>query len=493
MEIEKHSIGFVPLAERYGDERRLFTIWFSINLSIVCLTVGTLGILAGLDLSWTLLALVIGNAIGTVFMAAHSAQGPHLGIPQMIQSRAQFGVLGAGIPLLAVIVTYTLYMAADEVVVKATIQSLIPVSANTAMIGFGIATLVVAFVGYELIHRIGVYLTVFSGLLFLGTGILLISGAAPNADPVQAVDHGFVLSTFMATLTQATAWSLTFGPYVADYSRYLRPEISTARTFWYTAMGNFLGATLIMCLGAYMAAHYTRIAADPGVGIAGLFGRANFVVKALIVFGVFQAGVMNLYSAYMSASTIFTGFRNHGHVSRPMKFLVMAVVIFFRHCDRHSQPAQFSSLFRRYARHHGLRPGAVECDQSCRLLFRPPRLLQRQGHVRSERPLWPLQLEYYRNLFSGGRHSGAVRPAFLLYRRDRAGDRRGYRLDTRIDRPGHPVLRHRAPADARKPSAYNLSAAATAGWVILPALTLSPNAKPGSAANAASAPLFASA
>ena len=84
MEIEKHSIGFVPLAERYGNERRLFTIWFSINLSIVCLTVGTLGILSGLDLAWTLLALVIGNAIGTVFMAAHSAQGPHLGIPQMI-------------------------------------------------------------------------------------------------------------------------------------------------------------------------------------------------------------------------------------------------------------------------------------------------------------------------------------------------------------------------------------------------------------------------
>jgi len=329
VEIEKHSIGFVPLAERYGDERRLFTIWFSINLSIVCLTVGTLGILAGLDLSWTLLALVLGNAIGTVFMAAHSAQGPHLGIPQMIQSRAQFGVLGAAIPLLAVIVTYTLYMSADEVVVKATIMSLIPVSANTAMIGFGVATLIVAFVGYELIHRIGVYLTVLSGLLFLATGILLISGAAPHADPVQAVDHGFVLATFMATLTQATAWSLTFGPYVADYSRYLRPEISTARTFWYTAMGNFLGATLIMCLGAYMAAHYARIAADPGVGIASLFGRVNFVVRALIVFGVFQAGVMNLYSAYMSVSTVFTGFRNRGHVSKLMKFLVMSAVIFF--------------------------------------------------------------------------------------------------------------------------------------------------------------------
>jgi NCS1 family nucleobase:cation symporter-1 len=94
-------------------------------------------------------------------------------------------------------------------------------------------------------------------------------------------------------------------------------------------MGNFLGATLIMSLGAYMAAHYAQIAADPGVGIAGLFGPAGFVVKALIVFGVFQAGVMNLYSAYMSTSTIFTGLRNHGHVGKRTKFLVMAVVIAF--------------------------------------------------------------------------------------------------------------------------------------------------------------------
>ena len=327
MKIEQRSIDFVPLSERYGHEGRLFTIWFSINLSIVCLTVGTLGILAGLGLSWTLLALVLGNAIGTVFMAAHSAQGPHLGIPQMIQSRAQFGVLGAAIPLVAVIVTYTLYMAADEVVVRATIMSLVPVDADTAMIAFGAATLVVAFIGYELIHRLGVYLTIVSGLLFLATGALLISGIAAHSDPVRIPDRHFILAVFMATLTQATAWSLTFGPYVADYSRYLRPDVSTARTFWYTAMGNFLGATLIMSLGAYMASRYAQIAADPGVGIAGLFGRAGIIVRMLIVFGVFQAGVMNLYSAYMSASTIFTGFRNHGHVGRRTKFLVMAFVI----------------------------------------------------------------------------------------------------------------------------------------------------------------------
>ncbi len=117
MAIETHSIGFIPESERYGHPRRLFTVWFGTNLSIVCMTVGMLGVFAGLSFGWALLALVIGNAIGTVFMAAHSAQGPHLGIPQMIQSRAQFGVLGAALPLLAVVVTYTLYNAANGAVV----------------------------------------------------------------------------------------------------------------------------------------------------------------------------------------------------------------------------------------------------------------------------------------------------------------------------------------------------------------------------------------
>jgi len=118
LEVESHSIEFVPLSERYGSPARLFTIWFGINVSIVCAAVGSLGIASGLSLPWVIAALALGNAIGTVFMAAHSAQGPHLGIPQMIQSRAQFGVLGAAVPLVAVVVTYVLYTAADGLVVE---------------------------------------------------------------------------------------------------------------------------------------------------------------------------------------------------------------------------------------------------------------------------------------------------------------------------------------------------------------------------------------
>ena len=44
---------------------------------------------------------MIGNLVGAVFMALHSAQGPRLGVPQMIQSRASSAPTG---PLVVVIV-----------------------------------------------------------------------------------------------------------------------------------------------------------------------------------------------------------------------------------------------------------------------------------------------------------------------------------------------------------------------------------------------------
>jgi nucleobase:cation symporter-1, NCS1 family len=172
--VEAHSIDFVPLAERYGTPRRLFTLWFSCNLSILGVMVGTLGVAAGLGFAWTVAALALGNAVGTLFVAAHSAQGPQLGIPQMIQSRAQFGVLGASLPLVAVVTTYLLYSAADGLIIEGTLRALAPIGNNTALVLFGSATLLIAFVGYELIHRIGVVLRVVSGALFAIAAYLLL-------------------------------------------------------------------------------------------------------------------------------------------------------------------------------------------------------------------------------------------------------------------------------------------------------------------------------
>src|SRR5262249_38922521 len=123
---------------------------------------------------------------------------------------------------------------------------------------------------------------------------------------------------------------LGFGPYVADYSRYLPVKVSTRQTFLYTYFGNVLGAGAIMLLGAVLAATLGgatgNVATNPGGSIARLFGRGTNAAYWIIIAGVLQINVLNLYSAFMSNTTIFTGWRGITCVSRGMKFLVMTII-----------------------------------------------------------------------------------------------------------------------------------------------------------------------
>ena len=93
--IEKRSIDYVPLAERHGKVWHLWPVWFSGDAHLATLAVGVLGITLGGNLLWTAVAVLAGCLLGTFFMAFHSTQGPQLGLPQMIQSRPQFGYIGA--------------------------------------------------------------------------------------------------------------------------------------------------------------------------------------------------------------------------------------------------------------------------------------------------------------------------------------------------------------------------------------------------------------
>lgn len=89
--VEQHSIDFIPETERHGSVFSLFTLWFAANMQITTVVTGALAVVIGLPLVWALVAIVVGNLLGGVVMALHSAQGPRMGIPQMVQSRAQFG------------------------------------------------------------------------------------------------------------------------------------------------------------------------------------------------------------------------------------------------------------------------------------------------------------------------------------------------------------------------------------------------------------------
>ncbi|EKT4467951.1 cytosine permease [Pseudomonas putida] len=326
MKLETRSIEFVPHAERYGSPKRLFTIWFSSNFQVTALMVGTLGIASGLSFAWTLLGLLVGNLVGTIFMAAHSAQGPHLGVPQMIQSRAQFGVHGAAIPLLVMVTAAVLFLAASGVLMRDALKALLPISDDQAIILVGVLTFVIGFIGYELIHRLGAWMSLLSTLVFGGALVLILlhpGEAAVNT----SLSSGFSWTAFNLVVAQAASWTLGYGPYVADYSRYLPANVNTRTTFWTTYCGCALGSFAMMALGALLAvAIPSALGHDPATAIATLFGPWAPLALGVIALGVIQYNVLCLYSAYMSTVTIFGAFGELRRVTSSAKALIMAVL-----------------------------------------------------------------------------------------------------------------------------------------------------------------------
>ena len=75
--IEANSIGFVPLAERHGRVRDLFTLWFTTNIAPLPVVTGAMAIqVFGLSLGWSISAIILGHLVGALVLAACSAQGP---------------------------------------------------------------------------------------------------------------------------------------------------------------------------------------------------------------------------------------------------------------------------------------------------------------------------------------------------------------------------------------------------------------------------------
>src|SRR6202451_2245147 len=105
--IEKRSISFCPIAERHGKVWHLWPVWFSGDAHLATVATGVVGVALGGHLLWMALAGLSGCACVTFFMEFHSTEGPQLGLPQMIQSRKQFGYVGAlldwGVALIAYI------------------------------------------------------------------------------------------------------------------------------------------------------------------------------------------------------------------------------------------------------------------------------------------------------------------------------------------------------------------------------------------------------
>jgi NCS1 family nucleobase:cation symporter-1 len=305
MSIEKRSIDFIPESERYGKPGSLFFIWFGANMNITTIASGVLPVVIGLNLFWSALAIILGSLLGAIFMASHSAQGPKLGIPQMIQSRAQFGVIGAILPLLFVMLIYLGFFVSNTLLAAQALETVSPLGSNANIFVIGALCFVVALYGYRLIHRLQKLLSILSLLVFIAATLLALSLPIPA---VQWAATDFSLAKFLMAVSIAVTWQLSYAPYVADYSRYLPSKTPMPQVFWYSYAGTVSGGAWMMILGAILSVAIPDFANNVGGHVAGLFGPVALLLFAFIVYGQVSINVFNLYGAFMSTITVIEPF-----------------------------------------------------------------------------------------------------------------------------------------------------------------------------------------
>ncbi len=200
-------------------------------------------------------------------MALHSAQGPKPGLPQMIRSRARFGVRGAVVPLLLVIVMYVGFFASGGVLAGQAVGEPTRLGDTTGIVILAAVTAVTAAVGYRVIHALGRVASVVCAVAFVYLGVRLLERVDLGA--VLSERAAFDLPVFLLAVSLPASWQPAFGPYVADCSRYLPRTTSGRATFWWTLGGSAPGSQWSMTFGVLVAAT---------AGDAFLAGQVGYVV-----------------------------------------------------------------------------------------------------------------------------------------------------------------------------------------------------------------------
>ena len=312
--IETGTIYPIPASQRHGSARDLFTIWFGGNLMILTVTTGSLTTTVfHLSLLAALCALVAGNLCGGLLMALHAAQGPALGVPQMVQARGQFGTWGAAFITVLVVLMYVGFTASNLVLGSSTLDLLSPALGHVKTVVL-IALLCVfpALAGYRALHWAGKLGTVLGavavalcGFSFLATGPVFAQ--ATHFAPSDTLVH------FLGAFSIIALWQIAFAPYVSDYSRYL-PDTAegTRKAFIATYAGSCLGAFLPMVIGLVAGTGLTTNGSVIGA-LASQLGWLTWPVFAAFTLGITGPVGMNVYCGTLSLLSVLQTFLPRYH------------------------------------------------------------------------------------------------------------------------------------------------------------------------------------
>jgi NCS1 family nucleobase:cation symporter-1 len=306
--LEVRSIDYVPLRERHGKVWHLGPFWFMGNAELTTLAVGLIGVSLGANLFWALVATLLGAAFGTFFMAFHSAQGPQLGLPQMIQSRPQFGYVGAILVMGFVVFNYAGFNVFNQILAAEALDNTVGLPSKPGYFLITGAAFLIALFGYDWIHNVQRWLTylfaISFGIFTIGA-IVIIDLPSGQLDPSR-----FDWTPFLIQLGVAASYQIGWAPYVSDYSRYMPPDVRVRETFWWTYLGSLVGALWLMGLGSLLIAGHPNLDAIGSIRTVGDDVVSGFGVAILLLAipGLVSVMAINMYGGALALISVVDSF-----------------------------------------------------------------------------------------------------------------------------------------------------------------------------------------
>ncbi|MGF7153624.1 purine-cytosine permease family protein [Novosphingobium gossypii] len=322
--IEENSIGFVPLAARHGKVRDLFTLWFTTNIAPLPVVTGAMAVqVYHLPLTWGITAIVLGHLVGALVLGACSAQGPQMGLAQMIQSRGQFGRYGALLVVAFATMLYVGFFISNIVLAAKSVHALQPaVGLPVGAVLCALAAAGIGILGYNVIHLLNRV-----GMWFMGAGLVFAFANLVAAMPSGLWTQGTgSMIGWLAMFSLAAVWHISYACYTSDYSRYLPPSVGIKAPFLASFAGAALGAGASFILGAVAVAG-APADADPMAIVSGATGMLAPVLMALFVFNIISHNALNIYGAVLSLITMAQTFVASWQPGRKARVVLSTVVL----------------------------------------------------------------------------------------------------------------------------------------------------------------------
>lgn len=302
MAIEHKSIDYVAEHERHGRVIDQGPFWFLGNFHFFTIAIGFVGPSMGLSFGYTSLAGALGILFGTIFVAFHASQGAELGLPQMIQSRAQFGFRGVVLVLVGTLFTFVGFNVADSVLAAHGLNGILGWNESVVTLVAAVVAAALAIYGHDWLHLVFRWCFYLCLPLYTLLTVAILLGRVP-APHVAA--GSFTWVAFAAQFAASASYNITYAPSVSDYSRYLPRDTRPHHIIGAVFVGASSSAIWLIALGAWLA---TRLGASDGLVALndagnGVFAGFGVLMSLASVTALVATMGLNAYSGMLTIVT----------------------------------------------------------------------------------------------------------------------------------------------------------------------------------------------